>query len=814
MAMRPVTRTMLLATAIALACGNAYAQDAAGAAPQQGPSTTNAQKTTTKAAPQTLQTVVVTGSFVPRTATDSLSPIDVLTPQQIRATGAPDLTTALRTLLPSINFEQPSNVDVSAAVRPVQLRGLTPNEVLVLINGKREHTTSTLGVDGETFATGSSGVDINAIPMNAIERIEVLRDGAGTQYGSAAISGVINIILKGGAGHGSASVTRGQYSAGDGTTSQGDVNGGIKLGQNGWLNLSATAMYQAATNRAGPDFRYPGDPTYGTVTFHDGLSPTQTKQFAANFQYDLSPNAQLYGYTILSRRAVEVSDYFRSLSQYVDDHPAAVARYPDGYRPAEEQMLYDDSEVLGLRGTMFGGWHYDISANDGGNRWKVRVVHSINYDLGESSPSDFYVGSNAIRDKSLNADFTKDFQVGWLQNPLSVAWGLSKRWETYTIKAGEPASFFESGSQGFPGFQPGDAGSHSRSNEAAYVDLQTDLTSKLTVDAGLRYEHYSDFGKTKPWKLSARYQVNKALAFRATASTSFRAPSLQQEWYSSTSLNVETDPVTGLLQFYENRTFPVSNPIAVALGAQPLQPETSHNYSFGVVLTPSNGFSATFDLYQITVNNRIIFSDSLTGDAVQSYLTSVGFPFVNGGQFFTNAINTKTQGADLIFADPLELSNGVDVNITGGFNYNNTTVTHVKPNPPQLALQGLVLPVFGIDEDQIVRNLTPRSKIFVGSDWTFGQWNVHTQLTRYGMISYLVGINGAPQSIHASYITDASVSRHLGGWLLTLGADNLFNIHPERLNEVNSFSGNFVYPHGSPIGDGGAYYYARAIFQW
>lgn len=813
MSAQPVTHKLLLAAAIALACANAYGQTATQQASGASTQATESKTTSAKTSPKTLQTVVVTGSFVPRTATDSLSPIDVLTPQQLRATGAPDLTTALRTLLPSINFEQPSNVDVSAAVRPVQLRGLSPNEVLVLINGKREHTTATLGVDGETFATGSSGVDINAIPMNAVERIEVLRDGAATQYGSAAISGVINIILKGGAGHGQASITRGEYSAGDGTTTQGNADGGFKLGQKGWMYLSANAMYQAATNRAGPDFRYPGDPTYGTVTFHDGLSPTQTKQFAANFQYDLGAHAQLYGFTVLSRRNVEVSDYPRSLSQYAGDNPAAVAVYPNGYRPAEEQHLYDDSEVLGLRGTL-AGWHYDVSLNDGGNRWKTYVVHSINYSLGANSPVNFYIGGNTIRDKSINADFTREFQVGWLANPLNVAWGLSDRRETYAIKAGDAASYFESGSQGFPGFQPTDAGSHSRKDAAAYIDVQADLTDKLTMDVGWRYEHYSDFGKTSPWKVSARYAVNSVLAFRGTASTSFRAPSLQQEWYSSTSLNVETDPATGLLEFYENRTFQVSNPAAVALGAQPLQPETSHNYSLGVVLTPANGLSATFDLYQIAIANRIILSDSLTGDAVQAYLTSVGFPFVNGGQFFTNAINTRTRGADLIVAYPIQLANDTKLNLTGGFNYNDTIVTHVKPNPPQLALQGLVLPIFGTDEDQIVRNLTPRSKIFVGADWMIGPWTIHGQLTRYGMISYLSGINGAPQSIHANYLTDVSVNRSWKQWIFTLGADDAFDVYPQKLNTINSFSGNFVYPHGSPIGDGGTYYYARLTYHW
>ncbi|HLR78453.1 MAG TPA: TonB-dependent receptor, partial [Burkholderiaceae bacterium] len=398
-------------------------------------------------APTNLRTVVVTGTRAAnRTAVQSLSPIDVLSSQDLRATGAPDLTSALRTLLPSINFAQPSDVDGNEAIQSVQLRGLAPNQVLVLINGKRQHSTSIVNVDRKTYSSGSEGFDFNSIPMNAIDHIEVLRDGAAAQYGSDAIAGVVNIILKGGARHGTIGVTHGQYFAGDGSTWQARADGGVPLGSKGWIHLSVNYEHKEATNRAGPDFRYPGDPTYGTVTFHYGQPKRQRKQAGINLQYSFSPHAQLYGYVLYSKRHPTSNGYFRSLSQYAN-HPAAVALYPRGYLPVEERDIQDDTETLGLRGTILDGWHYDISVNGGGNHVKSHVRHSFNYALGAASPTRFYTGTTAIRDKIVNADFTRSFAPGWLNNPLTVSWGVAYRDQTYTTRSGERASYVGSGSQ-------------------------------------------------------------------------------------------------------------------------------------------------------------------------------------------------------------------------------------------------------------------------------------------------------------------------------------------------------------------------------
>jgi iron complex outermembrane receptor protein len=775
----------------------------------QGQTVESAQTAQKKKQPATLQTIIVTGTRAfDRTAADSLAPIDVLTPKELVSTGAPDLTTALRTLLPSFNFPQPSITDATDATQPAQLRGLAPDETLVLIDGKRQHTTAIVNVNG-TIGRGSSPVDLSAIPINAIARIEVLRDGAAAQYGSDAIAGVINIILKGGADHGGASVTYGVHDGGH-RTWQGGADGGFRLGNNGWVHLSANYLNQDPTNHAGPDIRYPGDPTYGQVTFHYGLPKEIAKQAAINAQYNLGENATLYAFSVFNKRDVSAGGFFRSLSQYETSNPAAATVYPDGYLPIENSAIRDDTSVLGIKGDI-GGWHYDISGDTGGSHWKLHTTDTFNYSLGADSPTAFYIGTLTIRQNDFNADFSRDFEVG-LYSPLTVAWGLAYRDEKFGIKQGDAASYAGAGAQVYPGYQPSDAGSHSRSNTSAYVDLESDLTSKLSAGFAVRHEHYSDFGNTTSWKLSGRYAFTPVVAMRGTISTGFRAPSLQQEYYSSTAINFVNDG-TGNLVPYTIRTFPVSDPAAVALGAQPLKPEKSRNYSFGLVFTPSSGLYTTLDFYQIDINNRIILSGNLVGTAVQDYLTSVGIPFVSGGRFFTNAVDTRTRGVDLISTWPVQLEDS-QLKLTGGLNYNKTDIRSIRPNPPQLGLAGLVLPVIDRTAQGRITVGTPRTKAFVAADWNRGNWTVHGQLTRYGQWKSLGSTPAGDQAYGSRVLLDASVSYAVERWTFTLGGNNITNVYPEKNNAANNFHGILPYPQSSPFGFNGSYWYASAAYRW
>lgn len=800
---RDLPRSIIAAAILlALAAGPVAAQDAAGTNTAASPAKT--EKTTE------LKAVVVTGTRTfTRTAADSLAPIDVLSPADIQATGAPDLTTALRTLLPSFNFPQPSVTDATDSTMPAQLRGLAPDQTLVLINGKRQHTTSVVNVNG-SLGRGSSPVDLNAIPTNAIDHIEVLRDGAAAQYGSDAIAGVINIILKGGAEHGSATLGGGQYSRKDGGMWNAGADGGIALGDSGWVHASVNLLDQQNTNRAGHDKRYPGDPSYDTVTFRYGLPLSRVQQGALNMQYTFGPEAELYGFALLNRRRVHAGGFFRSLSTYLTSHPDAAAVYPDGYLPMENSSIRDDSEVVGLRGTV-ADWHYDVSYNAGGNHWKLHTSDTFNYSLNAASPTKFYIGTLSNRQDVLNADFSRTFYPSQ-DVPLTVAWGLEHRKERFSIAQGDPASYFETGAQVFPGYQPGDAGGHSRHNDSAYLDLESDLSDRLSTGLAVRHERYSDFGNTTSWKGSARFAATDVVALRGTVSTGFRAPSLGQQFYSSTAINFVNDG-SGTLVPYTIRTFPVDDPAAIALGAQPLKAEKSRNYSLGLVLTPASGLYATLDFYQVDVDHRIILSGNLVGTAVQNYLTSVGIPFVSGGRFFTNAVDTRTRGADLVASMPVQVGSS-NMKFTGGLNWNKTDIRSVAPNPPQLGLAGLTLPIIDRAESGRITVGTPRTKAFVADDWTLGNWRLHGQVTRYGEWTVWGANPNSDQTFGARYLLDLSASYGLGDWQLTLGGNNVTNTYPEKNSAANNFSGILAYPLTSPFGFSGAYYYANLSLHW
>ena len=755
--------------------------------------------------PPVLHSVVVTGTReLNRTVATSLSPIDVLTPAALVATGSPDLATALRTLLPSFNFPQPSITDATDASQPAQMRGLSPDETLVLIDGKRLHTSAIVNVN-DTIGRGSSPVDLSAIPINAVDHIEVLRDGAAAQYGSDAIAGVINIILKHGARGGSANLNTAQYLEGDGNTVRGGADGGIALGAKGWLRASVDAIDQHPTNRSGPDVRYPGDPSFGQRTFHYGLPALRSQQGAINLQYDFTPEAQLYAFSLLNHRNVWAGGYYRSLSQYAGAAPAAAAVYPAGYLPIEESALHDDNEVLGLHGRLL-GWQYDLSANTGGNTWRLDTADTFNYSLGSASPTDFYVGTLRSREMLVNADFKRAFNPGWLANGVLVAWGLEHRHEQFAIEQGDPASYAGAGAQVYPGYTRQDAGAHSRNSQAAYLDLESDLTGRLSGEIAIRQEHYSDFGGTASEEVAGRYALNHAVAVRATASDGFRAPSLQQEYYSSTAINI----LSGVI--YSIRTFPVNAPAAIALGAQPLKAEKSHSYTAGLVLTPSGGLYTTLDLYQITIAHRIILSGDVFGPPVQSYLASVGIPFVDGGRFFTNAVDTRTRGADLVSTYPWRLS-GSWLNLTVGLNYNSTEILAIAPNPPQLGLHGLVLPIIDRAEQGRITVGSPRSKAFLAADWKAGRWTLHGQLSRYGQWTDQNAVSASnDQTYGARFLLDARIEYRLQRLSLAFGAGNMTNAYPDRARA--SLDGILPYPETSPFGFQGAYYYGRVGYQW
>lgn len=454
-----------------------------------------------------------------------------------------------------------------------------------------------------------------------------------------------------------------------------------------------------------------------------------------------------------------------------------------------------------------------MSADYGYNRLAADVAHSLNTSIGPTSPTYFFDGILQNEQGALNADVSKDVTVGFLPNPVTVAFGGEYRHEKYSITAGEPASYYGTGAQVFPGFTPGDAGSHSRHSYAAYLDLETNVTDKLSAGLAARYEDYSDFGDAWSGKLSLRYQFVDAVALRATASNGFRAPSLAQEYFSATATNLVSTPTGNQLQ--QVRTFPVSDPAAIALGAEPLQAEKSRNYSLGLVLQPTEALSATIDAYQITVDHRIILSGNLIGPAVTNYLQTNGYPGVQGGRYFTNAVDTRTRGIDAVVNYKLDLNSAGTLNLSLAANHNKTDVLAIQPNPAILQQNGLVLARVTRDEIGRITTGSPKDKYVFGADWGIGSFTFHGDLTRYGEITVLNASNAAlDQTFGAKWLLNVSGTYHLDRWDFTLGADNVTNTYPDELIYANSQSGQLPYSNYSPFGFNGAFVYGKATFRW
>ncbi|PWK92823.1 ferric enterobactin receptor [Fulvimonas soli] len=765
-----------------------------------------------------LQQVVVTGTrSTTRTVAESLSPIDILTPKDLASTGSTDLASALGKLLPSLDFPRPAINDGNDALRPATLRGLSPDDVLVLVDGKRYHTSALVNYNA-SVGRGSAPVDLNSIPISAIDHIEVLRDGASAQYGSDAIAGVVNIVLKKGAPEGGNSVTAGGGVMDKGDGAQNGIEGsvGIPLGGDGkggaapgWLRLSWNYQNTMNTNRAENADRsttLAGAPNPSGIPYERYGDPAvKTYQSLLNFGYGLAPNVDLYGYLDLSRRDVTSNGYYRAWNN-TDRNVAAV--YPNGFLPQIVNPTNDYAAVLGIRGRTAGGWNWDLSADYGQNDLTFDIQDSINTNLWHSlgySPTYFNAGAFHNKQGVVNLDFTRELEWRFLPNPVTLAFGGEYRHEKYVIDAGEPDSYYfdpdtinpdtgnpyPGGSQVFPGLSPEVAGSFSRHSEAAYVDLETDLSERFSAGVAARYEDYSDAGSTRSGKLSARYQLTDSFALRGTASNGFRAPSLAQQNYESVVTLIQNG------QLAQIGTYRTSDPVAVALGAKPLKPEKSANYSVGGVWQPSNAFSATLDLYQIRIWNQILYSDQIALDEPIGQVTAV--------QFFVNGAATRTRGADLILNYQWDLDAWGRLGLTASGNYNKTKVLEVST------------PAFGRASEGLLTSASPHTKYVLGGDWTAGGFGLHANLTRYGSVTRIGDTPDEDQKFSARWLLDLAASYTWDAWTFTLGGDNVTNQYPTKAALYNVYedrADGLQYSALSPFGFNGRYWYGKVTYRF
>ncbi|WP_426071563.1 TonB-dependent receptor plug domain-containing protein [Janthinobacterium sp. DSP2-3-3] len=768
-----------------------------------------------------LQSVVVTGTFAKNRRTiDSESPIDILTSRDLQSTGSGELATVLARLLPSLNFARATGADASDAVRPAQLRGLSPDQTLVLVNGKRRYTSAVVNVNG-SLGRGSAPVDLNAIPLAAIDHVEVLRDGAAAQYGSDAIAGVINIILKKGAAGGDVEVGYGQTQERDGKQKSIKGSAGFALGEDGWVRVSAEVAERDPTNRAGADFRNPLEPRYGKVNQRYGDPESKPATIFLNSEYHINDNVDWYAFGNYGKRDTSAAATWRTAliqDSVTKAYSQRTPLFPEGFLPLQNSTLTDQSIVTGLRGEA-AGWRWDASINYGSNKFELDLDNTVNQSLGANSPTHFYAGSLKNEQTVLNLDAAREFPVSYFTGPLTVAVGAEARHEKYSIGAGDEASYITAdpklagGSQGFAGFRPANAGSHSRHNESIYVNLEAEATKKLSGGVALRHERYSDFGSTTSAKGSARYAFTDALSLRGTVSSGFRAPSLAQQYYTITTTNFQV--VNGVNTPIETGTFAVNTPQARALGAQDLKPEKARNYSLGLQFQPSRNFTTTVDAYRIDIDNRILFSANLIlSNALKNILAAQGTP-VGSGRYFTNAVDTRTEGVDIVSTYRIDLQEKDRLDLTVAYNHNKSSVERVANNPAILTANNLKL----IDRQSIDRITvaSPKDKFSLAADYGFGIWNAHGVVTRYGSFTVPQNDVKLDQTYDPQWVLDVSGSVKLGkNWRLVAGIDNVTNRYPAQVTSNGNLSVNGTQPYSifAPNGFNGRYYYAKAGYSW
>ena len=819
----------------------------------------NAAQQDTQAEENIEQISVIGSRRLGRTVEDSPVPIDIISGDALKSSGQTETNALLSTLLPSFNFPQPSITDGSDHVRPAQLRGLAPDHTLVLVNGKRRHSNALLNLNGST-GRGSSSVDLNAIPANAIERIEVLRDGAAAQYGSDAIAGVINIVLKSNSSGGSlgavygANITEMQgvpqlesvsedangnlafnegsdRSLTDGQTLTLQGNMGFELGDNGFLSISTEYRDRSSTNRSDYDQREnyarlpdgsldPREFIWDRYNHNFGNGTVEDFALFYNAGYQLTNDAELYSFGSYSKREGEGGGFYRR----AQDSRNVTDIYPDGFLPVITSDIDDFSLALGVKG-FANEWNYDASAVYGQDAFNFGVIDSLNTSYGPSSQTSFDAGTLTYDQLTINLDFSREIDADFLASGINVAVGAEYRREGYEIQAGEEASYAQgtfgpggavtdpvngpfgsAGSQVFPGFTPESAGDNSRHNVSLYIDLEAFITDNWNVAVAARYEDYSDFGDTLNGKIATRYTLTEDLALRGSVSTGFRAPSLQQQYFTS----VATVFVDGIPT--QTGTFAPSSDVAVALGSPGLDAEEATNYGVGFTWSTDFNFSLSVDYYQILIDDRIVLSNNLSGAGVASLLEGTG---ANQGRFFLNAIDSKTRGVDVVASYNLMTDNYGDVAFNLGYNYGKNEVTNIIDPPAELQSVGVEQDnLFSGNELRRFEVSTPRNKYNLSATWTLNEWRTPLRSTRYGETQDPSEIPERNEVLKPKWITDLDVAYALNNNItLSLGANNVFDVYPDPtrdlVSDVTTFSRLFSYSGFSPFGFNGRYVYGK-----
>lgn len=782
--------------------------------------------------PTHLDMVIVTGTrAADRTVLESTSPVDVLSAEDIRKAGVinGELGSALQALLPSFNFPRQSNSGGADHVRAAQLRGLSPDQVLVLVNGKRRHHSALVST-GSKIGRGTTPVDFNAIPVSAIKRIEVLRDGAGALYGSDAVAGVVNVILDNTPEGGALEASFGAHHTDlapigrtitDGQTGNLSATVGTALSEEGgFLRVGVEYKNREATNRAGFDQIPPWEQNPANLALQgrrnyalgDGASKDLNGWF--NSEIPFGDTGVFYAFGTYNQRDTEGANYFR----YPQGEANWQQVYPNGYRPVSEGENRDVQAVAGARG-QWRQWSYDASLDFGQNDFTYRLRDSLNASLGPQSPTRFKTGDYQYAQTVANLDLSRVFEQGQ-DTTHTLGLGAEARHERYQTRPGDPASYAAgpftdrpTGSQAGGGLTPQDAASLSRDVASAYASLSSQFGERFSSDLAARYEHHDDFGGELTGKLGLRYAFTPAFALRAAVSNNYRAPSLAQIGYESTSTGYSAAG-----QLVQGRLLSVNNPIARGLGASDLKAETSLNTSLGFTSRIGDHFDLSLDLFQIDIDDRIALSEAITGDALTAFVQQqYGVPGLQSASFFVNAADTRTRGAELVANWRQPLGDG-QLLLTGTWSYATTTLKNVLPTPQSLLALDPDYVLFGIEESNTLTDATPRTRAALSAAWNNDRWTLSSRLNRHGSATRVFNFGDGyipRQTYQAEWQLDAEVEyRFSPRWSVAIGGQNLTNNYPDRSNDDIHYFGNLPYDVLSPIGSNGAYYYGRVRYTF
>ncbi|ARW48629.1 hypothetical protein S1001342_02329 [Acetobacter pasteurianus subsp. pasteurianus] len=827
-----ITHPLLLGTTsvFCLLAEPTHAQNASSSLPKQhqttqkkAPSSAQARQLTvsdphpTAAQPVAggTEAVIVTGTReIGKKARDSISPVDIITARQLSETGMPSLREALTQLAPSLTMPT-SGYDAGALTSAFSLRGLSPNETLVLVDGKRRHTTANIYADPGP-QQGSTPVDVDMIPLAAIDHVEILRDGASAQYGSDAVAGVVNIILKK-QDHGfHAQSLTGITASKDGFEQGIYMDGGAKLTDRGYIHVSGDYVHEDHTYRSAPDLR--------TNTKINKLlgQPEQTRETVAiKAGYHILDNLEAYAVATYAHRHAESFQNYRTASS-LDNYPAYAAIYPNGYSPVMTMDENDWEVTAGLRGEI-DNWHWDLSSVYGRDYDQIGIANSANLALSTATgrtPTKFDAQGYNNEQWSNTFDLSKAFHIPGWPYAINVAGGASYRYESYSIGTGSADSTYSSGSDALQGTVAANAGNYSRDVIGGYIDVATHLAKNVQLDLAGRYEHYTDVGDTETGKAALRYDPLPWLGLRATISNGFHAPTLAQEYYSAVA--VSPTAARGIIA--------ANSPGARANGANALKPERSTNVSGGIVLEPVKRLHITADVYQINLRDQILPGGNVYGTDALSALQMNGFTLPNDAatwgsslstHWFANVASTRTQGLDITASYPTELSPTIGrIDWDVGINLNRTRLTHqsaAADGTPLLTAQSIAY----------ITTAYPRSKMIWGGRFTSsnGKWTVGVHEIRWGqttseLTDYTGPTNSASVSAYSftqfhntpKFVTNLDITYRVMPQLsFTLGANNLFNALPSRVPDSNRYLGvPQYYMSTSQLGINGGFYYLKA----